>query len=227
MTNITIQSEGRRHYLIGDTYPIRSEIKAAGCRWDGDRKAWWSGKREVAEGLVAKVARGAVRVECSWRKVGDDFCVAVPSGLAAKTGDVVTVRASSGATKEVTLGGQVSPGLFAVVRKERAPRLPKFVGERGAYQGRFEASKQNRTPHVAMGGSCWLRDGGKRIAVVLVGYEPAQYISSDLAEDMGHYDMASGYYGTAHYRAATREEYEALQAKSPREDGVCVEGEVR
>src|SRR3990167_1620070 len=51
--NVSIRTEGRRHYLIGDTYPYRAEIKAAGCNWDASAKAWWTGVRKVAEDLVA------------------------------------------------------------------------------------------------------------------------------------------------------------------------------
>ncbi|HKY40745.1 MAG TPA: hypothetical protein VJN18_32645 [Polyangiaceae bacterium] len=53
MTTITIQSEGRRHYLIGNTYPIKDKLRAAGAKWDSDRKAWWTGKRDLAEQLAS------------------------------------------------------------------------------------------------------------------------------------------------------------------------------
>ena len=49
---ITIQSAGRRHYLVGNTYPIKDKLRRAGCKWDGDRKAWWTGKLDVAEELL-------------------------------------------------------------------------------------------------------------------------------------------------------------------------------
>lgn len=53
---ITIQTEGRRTYLIGDTYPIRDQIRAIGAHWDADRKAWWTAKREAAEQLITSAA---------------------------------------------------------------------------------------------------------------------------------------------------------------------------
>jgi hypothetical protein len=49
---ITIQSEGRRHYLLGNTYPIKDQLRSAGAHWDADRKAWWTSKRDVAERLA-------------------------------------------------------------------------------------------------------------------------------------------------------------------------------
>lgn len=57
-TNITIQSEGRRHYLIGNTYPIKDRLRAAGAKWDADRRAWWTGKRELAEQLAGAAPAG-------------------------------------------------------------------------------------------------------------------------------------------------------------------------
>lgn len=48
---ITIQADGRRFYLLGNTYPIREQLRGAGAKWDADRKAWWTGKLEVAKGF--------------------------------------------------------------------------------------------------------------------------------------------------------------------------------
>lgn len=45
---ITIEKVGRRFYIIGDTYPIKDEIREAGCRWDKERRAWWTGKADIA-----------------------------------------------------------------------------------------------------------------------------------------------------------------------------------
>jgi len=53
---IEIRTEGRRHYLRGDTYPLKDALRAAGCKWDADAKAWWTGKRETAESIVEQVA---------------------------------------------------------------------------------------------------------------------------------------------------------------------------
>lgn len=52
---ITVQVQGQRIYLTGDTFPVKDDIKAMGGHWDGDRKAWWVGvaKREAAEQLAS------------------------------------------------------------------------------------------------------------------------------------------------------------------------------
>jgi len=44
------------HYLVGNTYPIKDAIRQAGCKWDADARCWYTGKRDRAEELVAKVA---------------------------------------------------------------------------------------------------------------------------------------------------------------------------
>ncbi len=56
---LTIESSGRRHYLCGDTYAIRDKIKAAGFKWDPDRKCWWTGQREKAEAFLPKAERAS------------------------------------------------------------------------------------------------------------------------------------------------------------------------
>lgn len=99
----------------------------------------------------------------------------------------------------------------------------QIVGAEGPYCSRFSASRGNRLPSESIGSATWLRHAGQRVAVVLVGYYSASYLRSEDAEDMGEYGLESGWYGTTYYRAATRPEYDALQASSPRQDGVCVE----
>jgi hypothetical protein len=73
---IEIRSEGRRHYLVGDTYPIRAQIKEAGCRWDPERKAWYSGKRETAEAAAATAAAQSPQQASQPQAPGEDAIVA-------------------------------------------------------------------------------------------------------------------------------------------------------
>jgi hypothetical protein len=53
--SISAQTEGRRTYITGNTYPIREQLRSAGAHWDGERKAWWLGDRKKAEELVARL----------------------------------------------------------------------------------------------------------------------------------------------------------------------------
>lgn len=48
-----VESEGRRHYIVGgNTYPHRERIGAV-CQFDG--KLWWTGKAAAAAALVAEL----------------------------------------------------------------------------------------------------------------------------------------------------------------------------
>lgn len=49
---ITIESRGRRHYLVGNTFAIKDRLRAAGFHFDGDNRAWWTSKRELTESLA-------------------------------------------------------------------------------------------------------------------------------------------------------------------------------
>lgn len=50
---LTIQQDGRRYYLMGNTYPIRDQLRDAGFHWDGEKRAWWTGERKKAEKIVS------------------------------------------------------------------------------------------------------------------------------------------------------------------------------
>lgn len=53
---IAIETQGRRHYLRGNTFAIKDTLRAAGAKWDPEAKAWWTGKRETAEQFVGPSA---------------------------------------------------------------------------------------------------------------------------------------------------------------------------
>lgn len=53
---ITTTKIGRRHYLQGNTYPVKDRIKAAGCNWDPERKQWWTAKEGVAQALLRRLS---------------------------------------------------------------------------------------------------------------------------------------------------------------------------
>lgn len=57
---ITLQTVGRRVYLIGNTYPVKDQIKSGGGKWDADRKAWYVGvqRKALAEELAGKAING-------------------------------------------------------------------------------------------------------------------------------------------------------------------------
>src|SRR4051812_10682709 len=55
---VSVEKQGQRVYLVGDTYAVRDRIKAMGGHWDGGRRAWWVGAKKAAEAeaLAASLA---------------------------------------------------------------------------------------------------------------------------------------------------------------------------
>jgi len=214
---------------MGDTYPIRSQLRDAGCSWDRDRKAWWTGKAALAAELAGgEISAPAINTFSKCPTTGG-WLVKVPAGgTRPAPGRAVTVTKASGGTKEVTLAAveDHSEGgwVCSIQTAKRNPRQDlSFVGVAGEHQSSFTGTKSNRAPqYKAIGEASWLLDGGQRVAVIVVGYDPARYVTSDHMEDfMGIYNEPSGYYGTLHYRSASLSEYQALQATNPRTDAVA------
>ena len=50
---ITLNQEGAT-WIVRSAFADKDIVKAAGCRWNPDRKVWWTDKPEVA----AKLAQG-------------------------------------------------------------------------------------------------------------------------------------------------------------------------
>ena len=59
MQTITIEKTGRRYYFVGNTYPIKDALRSAGAKWDADRRAWYTGKADVAERFSGARAAGS------------------------------------------------------------------------------------------------------------------------------------------------------------------------
>lgn len=82
---VTLEHAGRRHYIVGDTYAVRSEIKSAGAHWDADRRAWWLGDQKKAEALVASLASACATGEKKDEAPGLDATVAGRAQYKGKT----------------------------------------------------------------------------------------------------------------------------------------------
>lgn len=55
----TVAQEGRRFYLQGLPFEAKDRAKALGCKFDWDRKCWWTGKRDVADQVAGEAAAKA------------------------------------------------------------------------------------------------------------------------------------------------------------------------
>lgn len=56
--SIRVTRDGRRSYIEGDTLSVRGVLRAGGCHWDADRKAWWIGSHETALELAERARTG-------------------------------------------------------------------------------------------------------------------------------------------------------------------------
>lgn len=58
---IAIKDLGRKLYVIGNTYPIRNELKGIGAQWDAAEKAWFVGayRRAQLEALLSTPSASA------------------------------------------------------------------------------------------------------------------------------------------------------------------------
>lgn len=136
--NITIETRGRRHYVLGNTYPIRSELRGAGCKWDPEAGAWYSGKRELVESFAARVEAGEVEAEASYRKLADgSWGVLVPGTVTA--GAEVRVRTKAGVTKTETVLAVLSTdergSLCSVAQRPRRSSSGRSYRRRGTWTG--------------------------------------------------------------------------------------------
>lgn len=61
VAGITFSTEGRRIYLLGNTYPIKDILSSHGCNWDSNRKAWWTGKQETADAIAKRIEEKAAK----------------------------------------------------------------------------------------------------------------------------------------------------------------------
>lgn len=57
-SQLTIQKVDRRLYVVGNSYPVKDQLKKIGCHWDSDRKQWWigSGKETELQDIVNAVS---------------------------------------------------------------------------------------------------------------------------------------------------------------------------
>lgn len=93
--SITLSTEGRRIYVVGNTYPIKDQLRSSGCKWDSASKRWWAGttKRAELEALVA----GAVSAPAAPREevTGDNLLVKGRATYQGKTYYLVWAGATS------------------------------------------------------------------------------------------------------------------------------------
>ena len=59
--SVSVERIGRRHYICGLPYDQRAAAKEQGCKWDPERRQWWTGKAEVADCVLRAAGEVAQR----------------------------------------------------------------------------------------------------------------------------------------------------------------------
>ena len=58
--DLYLEEVGRRYYVKGKgTYAAKDTLKAQGLSWDSREKAWWTGKKEVAQKALEAALKGS------------------------------------------------------------------------------------------------------------------------------------------------------------------------
>ncbi len=80
-----IQIEGRRAYVLGDTFAIKDKIKSMGGHWDADRRAWWlaANQKDKLDAIIG--ARQAVTQQQAQAGMTDRDMIAGKAEYKGKT----------------------------------------------------------------------------------------------------------------------------------------------
>jgi hypothetical protein len=92
---ITLQKEGRRVYLLGNTYPVKDQIKSGGGKWDAEKKAWYLGvqRKALAEELAGQATAGLQQRAQAERENGISTSACVIKGRAQYEGKTYYILA--------------------------------------------------------------------------------------------------------------------------------------
>ncbi|OFW05628.1 MAG: hypothetical protein A3H96_11245 [Acidobacteria bacterium RIFCSPLOWO2_02_FULL_67_36] len=185
MASITLQPAGTRIYIDGNTYPIKDQLRRAGCHWDGERKAWWIGaaKRADIEHLVSSDtvqqqsaaepqrdatpdASASVRARASYK--GRDYYVLAETRdrskllLAARNGQFQFWAAAEATQITKTYGrenyrsGRTEyPTLGGMIRRAEEWRAARQQGDTMPQGHRYECEECGEMVTHGDGSSCW------------------------------------------------------------------------
>ena len=88
---LSVERIGRRSYIVGETYSVRTALRDAGAHWDPGRKAWWLGKAADAQALVERYAPRAAAAAAKRDEQSDEQRKA---DLLARDRDAILGRAT-------------------------------------------------------------------------------------------------------------------------------------
>jgi len=100
-------SEITRTYIEGNTYPVKDQLKQLGCKWDGDRRAWYAPTAEIATAARAIVGPHPLYNSPPPADLGtvDPVALATKFGRQAIAG--ATVKSFTGYGKPAAANGRI------------------------------------------------------------------------------------------------------------------------
>lgn len=135
-TTLTLDHQGRRVYLRGNTFPIKDQIRAQGGRWDADKKAWWVGAgKETSFSDILNVPAQPAN-EGGSEKVSDDTKIRGKVSYKGKTYFLICSSRDGGSHKVCTLDGNLcfwtnADNRAEVVKQYGKARRFRGYGNRG------------------------------------------------------------------------------------------------
>lgn len=135
MSNITLQAEGRRIYVAGNSFPIKDAIKSAGGHWDGGRKQWWIGagkKEEIERAISATEAPVTQDGERAKETASDETQIRGKATYKGKTYFMMCESRDGESAKLTTLDGKI---VFWAKRENGMEVIKRYEAreERGNY----------------------------------------------------------------------------------------------
>ena len=189
----TLREENGRLYVQGsNTYDYREKLKAAGFRWDGDRKKWY---------IDARHKNHAIETVSGMKKLDQAKTPSEDVTRAKSTG-----QGSSGSRS----GRHENPSTPEEI-KQSATKWAEKLGRKlveGSEPKRWTASGLGKGDDGAENGTIRERNGKYYMQI---GRTPRQYYSQDMLEDMDEFNMKPG--GAYEWTGVEVEPDEAERAK--------------
>lgn len=208
-----IEKIGRRHYAIGAPFGLKDKLRDLGLSWDGEMKAWWTGKAALVPKIEALLAEPAPVVG-RWIKAGKDWLVCAPEAalrtgtikVAAKGKPIREVRVDPATVRLEGSDWVAAPVRDAVERMDRTAPIPLVGTEDGATERLRYRIEGRHPPEVKpeLGRIIATEkksDAGPRFWRVL-GAE-SHYTTGEFEEDCGEGRMPDGWWLILHVRPAT------------------------
>ncbi len=102
-------SDSTRTYISGNTFSVKDQLKAAGCRWDAQRKSWYAETPEIAAKATAIAQPHPLYNSPPPQDLGTTDLVAMAAKFGRKAVDGAKIQSFTGHGKPVDPDGTIVP----------------------------------------------------------------------------------------------------------------------